>query len=171
MIEILKTVFIAGVPVGLVGFGLVLWSIKKNYLSAEDSLDVLKEKKKQSDDKESSFKLDPIHQKWLFFGGGYYGTMAFITYLHIEALEMVEFFSNYTSFSNLIDQITFGAVISLIVQSFLNIIPAFIWFTYWPDVFSIANGWHWLLASYVGFELGSYLARRYAKNILTPETL
>ena len=171
MIEILKAIVIAGLPVGLFGFGLVLWSIKKNYLSSEDDLSVLKEKKKQSDDKESNFKLNPIHQKWLFFGGGYYGTMAFITYIHIEVIEVAEFLANYTSFANLVDQITFGAVISLVIESFLNIIPAFVWFSYWPDVFDIANGWYWLIASYLGFELGSYLAKRYANQILNQDAL
>lgn len=171
MTEILKAIFIAGLPVGLVGFGLVLWSIKKNYIGAEDNISLLKEKKTQSDDKESDFKLNPIHQKWLFFGGGYYGTMAFITYIHIEVLEIIEFFSNYTSFSNLVDQITFGALINLVIESFLNIIPAFVWFSYWPDVFNIGNGWYWLIASYLGFEIGSYLAKHYAKNILTLESV
>ena len=171
MTEILKAIFIAGLPVGLIGFSLVLWSIKKNYLSAEDNISILKEKKKQSDDKESDFKLNPIHQKWLFFGGGYYGTMAFITYIHIEVLEVAEFFSNFSSLSNLIEQISFAAVISLIVESFLNIIPAFVWFSYWPDVFAIGNGWYWLAASFLGFELGSYMAKRYANNNFTVESL
>ena len=97
--------------------------------------------------------------------------MAFITYIYIEVLEVIEFFANYTSFSNLMDQITLGAVIGLIFESLLNIIPAFIWFTYWPDVFTISNGWYWLIASYAGFELGSYLARRYAKQIFIQGSL
>ena len=171
MTEILKAVFIAGIPVGIIGFSLVLWSIKNNYISAQDDLEILKEKKKQSDDKESDFKLNPIHQKWLFFGGGYYGTMAFIAYIHIEIFEVVGFFANYTSFSNLIDQISISAIIGLIIESFLNIIPAFVWFNYWPDVFAIGNGWYWIIASYIGFESGSYLAKYYATRKLKIEEL
>jgi hypothetical protein len=169
MLEIIKAIFIAGLPVGLVGFGLVLWSIKNKYIGIDDDLNTLKQRKIDSDDKESEFKLNPIHQKWLFFGGGYYGTLAFITYVHLEALEVIEFFDQYTSFSNLVEQITFGALIRLLVESFLNLIPAFVWFTYWPDVFTINNGWYWLIASYIGFEAGRYLAKKYAKRLLDLE--
>ncbi len=169
--EVIKAIFLAGVPVGLFGFGLVLWSIKNQYIGTQDKLDVLKEKKKLSDDKASDFKLNPVHQKWLFFGGGYYGTMAFITYIYIEFLEIIEFFTSYTSFDNMLDKISFGALIQLLIESFLNIIPAFVWFTYWPKVFDMSNGWYWLVASYAGFEIGSYLAKYFAPRLLKEETL
>jgi hypothetical protein len=171
MLEMIKAIFIAGIPVGLIGFGLILWSIKNKYIGADENPKALQQRKKDSDNKDTDFKLNPVHQKWLFFGGGYYGTLAFITYLHIEAIEIIEFFSEYTSFSNLIDQISFGALVQLVVESFLNIIPAFIWFTYWPDIFTINNGWYWLIASYIGFETGSFLAKRYAGRLLNLEQL
>lgn len=154
----------AGVPVALIGFALVYWSIKKKYISADDHIDKLQEKKDLSDDDKSDFKLNPIHQKWLFFGGGYYGTIAFATYLVIEAKEVVDFFASYTTFENLIEQISFSAIIGLIIDSFLNLIPAFIWFTYWPDIFNIENGWYWLLASYAGYHIGSYAAKLVARR-------
>lgn len=162
--EIVKAIAIAGLPIAIVGFFLVLWSIKKNYIGFDDSLKQLKQKKKESDDKQSEFKLNPIHRKWLFFGGGYYGTMAFVTYIVIEAKEILDFFANYTSFSHLLEQISLSAIISLVIESFLNLIPAFIWFSYWPDIFSIENGWYWIAASYAGYHCGSYGAKFYAKN-------
>ena len=168
--ELVKAIFIGGLPIALIGFTLVYWSIKNQYISADDHTELLKEKKNQSDDKQSDFRLNPIHQKWLFFGGGYYGTMAFATYLYIEMLEVFDFFTSYTSFQHLIDQITVSAVFGLIIESFLNIIPAFIWFTYWPDLISIQNGWYWLLASYAGYHLGSHGAKLYAKQKIRTET-
>lgn len=162
--DIIKAIFIGGLPVALAAFGLVYWSIKKGYMSVDDSLNILKETKKESKQQDSTVKLNPIHKKWLLFGGGYYGTMAFITYIHLEILEIKDFFAGYTSFSNLVDHVSFGAVIQLIIESFLNLIPAFVWFSYWPKIFTIQNGWYWLIASYLGYQIGSSGARLWIKR-------
>jgi len=164
--EIIKSIFYAGVPVALVSFLLVLWAIKKDYMEYDEKIESLKKKKKQAKKDNSEFKVNPVHKKWLYFGGGYYGLMAFITYTYIEVLEVGDFFKNYSSFSDLIDQISISAVIGLIVDSFMNIIPAFTWFIYWPKVFTMDNGWYWLFASYFGYQLGGYLAKLHSSKTI-----
>lgn len=159
MLEIMKAMIIAGLPIMAISFSLVYWAVKKEYINLEDDITQLKSNKKQAKKDDVEFKVNPIYKKWLYFGGGYYGLMALIAYIHIEGLEVKTFIESYTSFSNLIDQITVTAVVSLIIDSFLNIIPAFLWFAHWPDVINIQNGWYWLLASYIGYRLGEYLAK------------
>jgi len=159
LLEIIKAIIIAGLPIGAVSFALVYWAIKKEYINLEDDIKQLKNNKKQAKKDDIEFKVNPIHKKWLYFGGGYYGLMAFVAYIHIEWLEVKTFIISYSTFSNLIDQITVGALVSLIIDSFLNLIPAFLWFMHWPDVIDIQNGWYWLLASYMGYQLGEYLAK------------
>lgn len=164
-----EAVIYAGIPTAVVSFLMMLWAIRKNYLLVDDDLDVLKKSKEEDDlseddnssnDQES--KYNPVHQKWLYFGGGYYGLMALVTYIYLEVLEVIEFIGNYESFNQLMDQITVKAIFGLVIESFLNIIPAFTWFIYWPKELDMTNGWYWLVASYIGYHIGSFAARKYA---------
>ncbi len=157
--EILKAIFLAGLPTALLGFALVYWAIKKNYITSEETVDRLKEKNKHAKANNIEFTLNPVHKKWLYFGGGYYGSMALSTYVYVELLEIIDFISAYSSIADLIEQISVSALIGFVIDTFLNIIPAFTWFIYWPKVISMQNGWYWLFASYFGYQLGSYLAK------------
>lgn len=151
----------AGLPLLVISFLLIAWAIKKNYALPEtDELD-----EQELETEKDSQEVNPFYKKWLFFGGGFYGLMAFITYIHVEALEIYGFFSQYTSLSALIDQISVSALISLLVESFLNLIPAFTWFLYWPKQVTMENGWHWLLAAYIGYQMGAFLAKRYFRPV------
>lgn len=154
----------AGIPSAVLAFMMVFYAIKRGYIEIDETVQSLKQRKKQAKKDDSEFNVNPVHQKWLYFGGGYYGLMALGTYIHVELLEIIDFFGNYSSFSNLIDQMTFKAVIHFVIESFLNIIPAFTWFLYWPKLIVMHNGWYWLLSSYLGYQLGGYVARWYTKR-------
>ena len=164
ILEIVKAIFLAGLSTAGVAFLLVFYAIKRGYIDLDESVESLKKRKKQAKKDDTEFEVNPVHQKWLYFGGGYYGLMALGTYAHVEILEIADFFGNYTSFSNFIDQLTFNALVHLIIESFLNIIPAFTWFLYWPKIIVMDNGWYWLIVSYCGYQLGGYAARRYTNR-------
>ena len=164
LFEIIKAIFMAGLPSAALAFMMVFYAIKRGYIEIDEAVESLKKRRKQARKDDSEFKVNPIHQKWLYFGGGYYGLMALATYIHVETIEVIDFFANYSSFANLIDQLTFSALIHLVIESFLNIIPAFTWFLYWPKLIVMHNGWYWLLASYLGYQLGGYVARWYSNR-------
>ena len=157
-LEILRALFIAGIPTAIVAYLMVFFAIKRGYVELGEDLVELKKRKKQAKKDKAEFKVNPVHSKWLYFGGGYYGLMALSTYAHVEFMEVYEFFLNFSSIANFIDQISFGAIVGLIIDSFLNLIPAFTWFLYWPKIFIMHQGWYWLGASYAGYHFGSYLA-------------
>jgi len=161
-LELVRVFFFAFLPVAVISFGLVFLAIKRGYIDSEESVDSLSKKRKQAKKDKVEFKVNPIHNKWLYFGGGYYGLMAFSTFIHVEFLEVYNFFANYTSFIDLLEQISIGAVIRLIIDSFTNLIPAFTWFLYWPDIIDMHNGWYWLGGSYVGYSAGEIVARQIA---------
>jgi hypothetical protein len=163
-LEIIKAILLAGLPTAALAYLMVFYAIKRGYIKTDETVELLKKRKKQAKKDDTEFKVNPVHQKWLYFGGGYYGLMALGTYAHVELLEIIEFFGNYRSFSNFIDQLTINALIHLIVESFMNLIPAFTWFLYWPKIIVMVNGWYWLLASYLGYKLGGYVARWYSKR-------
>ena len=73
----------AGLPVGLASYALVWWSLRNDYFESVASLkDVKKEVKRLSKDKEGKKNRDPVHNKWLAFGGGFYGVVGLLTYVH-----------------------------------------------------------------------------------------
>lgn len=155
-LEIIRAIFFAGLPTLMITAIMVFFAFKRGYINSDESVAQLKVKRKQAKKDKTEFKVNFVHNKWLYFGGGYYGLMALTTYAHVEFMEVYEFFRNFSSITNFIDQITFGAIIKLIIDSFLNLIPAFTWFLYWPKIFVMHQGWYWLGASYVGYHIGSY---------------
>ena len=157
--EIIYPLFFAGLPMFILSFLLVFWAIKHEYISVKGGETDLKQFKKIVKQNKAKHKVNPIHKKWLFFGGGFYGLMAFITYVHVEALEIASFIAKFTTFTHFIEQITLMAVINLIIDSFLNLIPAFTWFLYWPKQIDMLNGFYWLIAAYIGYQAGTKFAQ------------
>ncbi|WMS88283.1 hypothetical protein [Pleionea litopenaei] len=156
----LKEAFIAtlygGVPVFLFTCGLLYWAKQKGY------------RVRYRNDKKSEFEEHKpetkrlsaegiVLNKWLTFGGGYYGMMALLTYLHVEVSDIIGAFANFESIQHFIDQISIGFFIGLIVEAFKNIIVAFLWFQYWGDILPINNGWVWLAATYGAFMIAEEL--------------
>ena len=115
--DIIYPLIFAAVPLFLLSFLLVFWAIKHDYISTEDGDVDLKKFKKIAKQNKEKPKVNPIHKKWIFFGGGFYGLMAFITYVHVEFLEIADFIAAYTTFAHFVEQITIGAVIKLIIDS------------------------------------------------------
>jgi uncharacterized membrane protein len=162
--EIIYPLIFAAVPLFALSFLLVFWAIKHEYISIEGKETDLKQFKKTIKQNQEQPKVNLIHKKWLFFGGGFYGLMAFITYIHVEVLEVADFIASYTTFAHFIEQITLGALIELIIQSFLNLIPAFTWFLYWPKQIDMLNGFYWLIAAYVGYQVGTKFAHWWVRR-------
>lgn len=158
MLEVLRIIFMAALPISAIAFIMMFYTLKNGYVDLNGNVDDLKKRKKQAEKDKVDFNVNPIHRKWLFFGGGYYGLMALATYAHVEFIEVYEFFSAFSTFAAFIDQVTLGALIRLVIESFLNLFPAFTWFLYWPKIITMNNGWYWLGASYAGYHLGIYLA-------------
>lgn len=94
---------------------------------------------------------DLLHNKVMFFGGGYYGTMALFAYLVIEVDEIFDFLGVVFSPGEWFENLGFDLIIGFIINSFINIGMAFAWFVSLPKYVDIGNGWIWLLATYVGY--------------------
>ena len=120
------------------------------------------ELKTLSKDKENRVKKgDPIHNKWMKFGGGFYGVVGVFTLLVIEWSDIKgfglggyrEIFNNF-GIGNLIE-----LGIDLIIESFKNFIAAISWPVYWMDVIDSDRIWLWFVAAYAGYSGGTHLAR------------
>ena len=94
---------------------------------------------------------DLMYNKLLFFGGGFYGTMALFTYLIIEVVEILAFFGKIIDVTHW--QFTFSIqfLVDLFFNSIMNIVAAFIWFQTLPKYVDVNNGFIWIAAAYLGY--------------------
>ncbi len=170
--EIIKALVMGAVPVCAFTFVILQWSINSGRMDAFDSEGNLRQqhraatkaqkktKKASTPDKGSEFKLsgraggDLVHGKIMFFGGGFYGTMAVMTYLLIEVIEIWNFLGAAFSSGNWFPSIDVDMIVNLLINSLMNLVAAFLWFQTLADYVEINNGWIWLIASYLGYLAG-----------------
>lgn len=57
--------------------------------------------------------------------------------------------------------LTFNAILGMIIDSFMNMFKALLWFSYWPNVFDMEYITIWFIAAYIGYRFGANLAQRY----------
>jgi len=105
--------------------------------------------------------INPIHQKWLSFGGGFYGVVALLTYIVIELDEIRDFFVQFHGLLDFLDEISFQLLIGFVINSIMNFLWAITWPVYWLQTVPSNYIPVWLLAAYAGYWLGSRLAFRY----------
>jgi len=161
--DLIKAIFYAGLPVEIFSFLMVYYAYHKGYLSSDVNIrDAFKDKKNPNRklSKANKKSLLFLHSKWMTFGGGFYGLMALLTFIYIE-LEQTITFLIHATWQSFVDLFTLAAIIGIIVESFLNMLKALLWFSYWPDVFDMDNTPIWFIAAYIGYRFGANLAQRY----------
>lgn len=161
--EFVEALIRAGLPVALLSFVLVYWSLHRGHLTETSSMKALKQELKQlrKNKKERAKTGDPLHNKWMKFGGGFYGVIAMLTLIVIEWSDVKQLSLN--GLQAIIDDIGIGLVIDLVIESFKNFIAAMIWPLYWMDEIDTNRIWLWFIAAYAGYSGGTNLARYQAQ--------
>ena len=159
----------AGIPTFAITFVLMSWAYSRGVVDeVSDNKDNdmgsdLGFDSSQDTDCDQAKTGNPLLDKWITFGGGYYGLMALCTYFHVEALEIMDFLVQFQGIQDFINTVSSDMLIAFLVNSLTNFITAFVWFQYWPNIFTIGNGWVWIGVSYGGFYLAELSAEQYAK--------
>jgi hypothetical protein len=157
--EIMIAALKAGLPVGLASYALVWWALKNDYLGSVASLkDVAQEVKRHSKDKAGKKNRDPIHNKWIAFGGGFYGVVGLLTYVVVELGEIRDFFQQFESIGALISSLSIGLFIGLIIDGLMNFIVAIAWPAYWISSIGSGHIWIWFAVAYAGYWAGVRIA-------------
>ncbi len=187
--EFFRALFLAGIPVAVTSYLLIWWALKNQYLQGASNLKDVKnhfksvsktrsrnkkEEKKRRKKGEGAVelepgqqephKMNPVHNKWLSLGGGFYGVVALLTYAVVELGEIRDFFTQFDGFSSLISDITVGLFIGLFIKSFMNFIVAIAWPVYWLSDIRSDYIWIWFVAAYAGYWAGIRFALHQAKN-------
>ncbi len=181
--ELSRALFFAGVPVAAISYLLTWWALKKQYLHGETTLKGVeshfksvskarsrrkKEKKEwrkkgvaehvAEPDKQEIQKMNPVFEKWLSFGGGFYGVVGLLTYAVVELGEISDFFNRFDGVSSLISDITPNLFIGLFINSITNFIVAIAWPVYWLRDIHSDHIWIWFVIAYAAYEAGTRLA-------------
>ena len=162
--DLVKAIFYAGLPVEIFTFLMVYYSYHKGYLTSDVNIrDAFKDKKNPDKklSKANKKSLLFLHSKWITFGGGFYGLVALLTFIYIELEQTFQFLIHVTGVQSFLNLLTFNAILGIIIDSFINMIRALLWFGYWPDVFEMENIPIWFIAAYIGYRFGANLAQRY----------
>jgi hypothetical protein len=186
VLEFFRALLLAGLPVGLTSYFLFSWALRRRPPGSVTSLKALqrelklqskerakeraKQKKENKRDLAAVFaegahfsrdsQLDLIHNKWLTFGGGFYGVVGLLTYAVVEFSELWDFAMGFENIWALIAQFGLDTLINLLVEALRNFIVAIAWPAYWMSEIQTGRIWLWLVVAYAGYWAGARLALR-----------
>jgi hypothetical protein len=174
--EILNSLLKMAFPVAILSAALVWWAIRQGYLQGnggvrgidQEMKALSNERKRLKKEKErvkkgkapepeqplKPRKFDPVQEKWMKFGGGYYGVVAFYTYLLIEWAEITDFITRFGGFIEMLKRAGIGTLIEFLINSLVNFIAAIAWPFYWISSARTEYFWVWFIAAYIGYRVG-----------------
>jgi hypothetical protein len=184
ILELLRALLLAGLPVGVASFFLFTWALRRRAPGAVTSLravarDLKRESKERAKLKKErrgvsavlaegahlsrDAQLDLIQNKWLKFGGGFYGVVGLLTYAVVELGDLWNFAIQFESIWVLIARFGPDTLINLLVDALRNFVVAIAWPGYWLSSIDSQYVWLWFVAAYAGYWAGARLAlRRFA---------
>lgn len=170
LVEVFWALLMVGVPIAAFTTALVWWALQREYLQESSDAKALEREIKalsrntKKARKEDGAEPHPLQKKWAKFGGGFYGIVAFLTYIVIELTEITTMIANLGGFFAFIKRLDIGFVISMIVEAFTNFIAAMVWPMYWLQRIETNQVWVWFLAAYGGYWVGLKLAQYFIQR-------
>ncbi len=172
LIEVVWATLLVGVPVGAFTLALVWWALQGGHLKESTNTNALmremkamarsdkKNKKDKKNDAEwKKENLHPLRKKWAKFGGGFYGIVAFFTYIVVETLEVIDMITHLGGLIDFIKHLSLDVIIKMFVQALMNFITAIAWPVYWIERIETHQVWVWFVMAYAGYWVGLKLAQ------------
>lgn len=177
VVEVLWAILIVGVPVAVFTLAIVWWALGRGDLkestdtkALQRELNSLSEKNKNKDEGDTDTAQHPLQKKWMKFGGGFYGIVAFFTYIVVEVIEISTMIMNFGGLFDFLKQLDLNVIISIIVDAFMNFVTAMMWPMYWMRRIDTDQTWIWFVIAYAGYWLGLKLAQTIIQRRLGAET-
>ena len=163
ILEAIWAVVLVGVPITSFTLAIVWWGLRNGHFEEiNDSKELGRELKKIA-----KGKIDPendnrdfIQKKWAKFGGGFYGVVAFFTWLVVEIREIFDMIVNIGGLWAFLKQINIGVIIELFISAITNFVTAMVWPVYWMKRIDTNQVWMFFMAAYGGYVLGMKLAQQ-----------
>ena len=173
LIEVLWALLLVGAPITVFTLAIVWWALARGYF--QESIDTRalqreikamskknkenNKKKKIENEADLGTALHPVQKKWTKFGGGFYGIVAFFTYIIVEVTELINMIINFGGFFDFLRQLDLDVIINIFVNALMNFISAMVWPFYWMKRIDTDQVWVWFLVAYGGYWLGLKLAQ------------
>ena len=165
LVEVFWAFLMAGVPIGVFTLAIVSWALQKGYL--QETLDIkalgreikAMSKNRKKDKKEPEIQLHPVQKKWAKFGGGFYGIVAFFTYIVVEVDEIITMIANFGGFIAFLKHLGLDVMINMLVDALSNFVAAMVWPLYWMNRIDTDQIWAWFVMAYAGYWVGLKLAQ------------
>ncbi|BDX04798.1 hypothetical protein [Planctobacterium marinum] len=97
--------------------------------------------------------------KWLEFGGGYYGIIAFIQLVFIEIGQVRDFISDWSGLSDFIDSLGIGMLIRILIEQIMNFVAAICWPVDYLEQFSLTEIALFICITFVFYKFSQRVAR------------
>lgn len=172
--EIFYALIGATLPLAMLSYLLFHWSFKSGRLVRDGTLKEIRRETRRLrrvTRKSKEKGPNPIHNKWMRLGGGFYGVMGMWTYALVELQEVFEFFMNFTGILDMLSNISIGMIIGFFINSLTNFLLAIGWPIYWMERIGSDYIFVWFAAAYGGYLLGMYAARHPEKIAETVEKI
>jgi hypothetical protein len=160
LIEVLWALLLVGVPIALFTLAMVWWALQRGYFgelldsrALGHEMKALSRNNKKNRGKGTAPK-DPLQKKWAKFGGGFYGIVAFFTYIVVEVTEIATMIIGFGGFADFLRQLNFNVIIKIFIEGATNFITAMIWPVYWMGRIDTHQTWIWFLMAYAGYWSG-----------------
>ena len=157
--DIVLAILKFGLPVAILSWYLIdrlyqagLIETGSDFKTVKQSVGEAKKHWKEGEKKAGDF----FEQKWMKFGGGFYGLSALTTFLIIELKDFFGFVFDFPGFEALVALGFWGLLGNFIAGQIENLVLALIWFTYWND--ENATMFVYVPVAYAGYWLGITLA-------------
>jgi hypothetical protein len=165
LIEVIWASLMVGLPIAAFTLAIVWWALKRGFFhEISDARALGREMKGMSKNlkksrKEGAGTTHPLQRKWATFGGGFYGIVAFFTYIVVEAIEISTMIRNFGGLLDFFRQLDFNVLIQIFVEAISNFVTAMIWPVYWMERIDTDRTWIWFVVAYGGYWLGLKLAQ------------
>ena len=162
MYDYLEAIFKLGLPMLILSWWVYSSLYRNSHLDKAQSLKESEKlvsklrKKEKSKQAEDTQKNDYWTNKWIKFGGGFYGLATLWTLIVIEAQELWQFLSSLDGFIANYSGSFFGFLLGALTNQLQNIGKAFAWVVYWTGSFSLI----WFVTAYIAYQVGYQLAQR-----------
>ncbi|WND04026.1 hypothetical protein QGN29_06510 [Temperatibacter marinus] len=124
--EIISTAIL----VALTSFGLHFWAYRKGVEEVNGRIQRPSKKNEETGEKRSKKERqtgNTVIDKWLGFGGGFYGTVAFMKFAQIELTQFFGFISDLDGMIAYFKNFGIHSIIAFFIDQFQNFISAVIW--------------------------------------------
>ncbi len=158
-LDLILAVTVLGLPVLAFSWFLFLKLFQSGSLGRElDRKTLTAEMKKfgKAASKNKASKSRYFYDKWMWFGGGFYGLAGLWTFAVIETQQAITFAIDFPGFAAMTENGVISFLINFALNQLGNLLQGLVWFTWWPADSILL----WIGVAYLGYWVGIELARR-----------